>query len=283
MTSIHATLSEGDVERILSKLGLSTQPQLDLNGLSKMYAAWCGAVPFDNVRKRIWFASDRKAPLPGGDPADFFENWLIHGTGGTCWPGNGALFALVHALGFGARRIAGAMIEGEGSGPPDRAGHGSVVVTIGGIDYLVDASIMSFEPLPLVAGEPANTSPSIHQIRTAWTDTGFDVVWLTGHARDTPIHFRPDAEYDRVDHAFFLDGYERSKHSGPFNRALRVCRRYPDSIVTIQRDELTTVDADGAVAKRNLVALERAQVLIEWLGFSEEIARRLPDDEPPDR
>ena len=264
----------------MTRLGLSARAQLDLNGLNELYAAWCGAVPFDNVRKRIWFAGDRSVPLPGSDPTDFFENWLTHGTGGTCWPGNGALVALVHALGFDARRIAGAMIHG--SGPAERAGHGSVVVTLSGTDYLVDASILSFEPLPLVPGESATTSPGIHQIRVEWSDGGFDVAWLTGHARDTPIHFRSDPEYDRVDHAFFLDGYERSKHSGPFNRALRACRRYPDSIVTIQRDEWTTVSADGTVTKRTLDAVERPKLLIDQFGFSEEIVRHLPHDEPSD-
>ncbi len=280
MTGFDSTLSYAVVERVLMRLGMSGRPRLDLNGLNELYAGWCGAVPFDNVRKRIWFGGDRSAPLPGSDPADFFENWLNHGTGGTCWPGNGALFALVHALGFDARRIGGAMIHA--SGPAERAGHGSVAVTLSGIDYLVDASIMSFEPLPLVPGAPAIACPGIHEIRVAWTDDGFDVAWLTGHARDTPIHFRCDPEYDRVDHAFFLDGYERSKHSGPFNRALRVCRRYPDSIVTIQRDELTTFAVDGGVIKRTLDAVERPKWLIDQLGFSEEMVLSLPDDEPAD-
>jgi len=284
MTVVYSTLSTATVERVLTRLGISRRPQPDLDGLNELYTAWCGAVPFDNVRKRIWFASDRSVPLPGGGATDFFENWLLHGTGGTCWPGNGALFALVDALGFDARRIAGAMIDSPG--PPDRAGHGSVVVTLDGIDYLVDASILSFEALPLVPGAPATAGPGIHQIRAAWTETeadstatGVDVIWLTGHARDTPIHFRPSPEFDRVDHAFFLDGYERSKHSGPFNRALRVCRRYPDSIVTIHRNELTTVAADGSVSKCALSASERTGVLLDQLHYSEESIQNLPPDE----
>ena len=52
--------------------------------------------------------------------------------------------------------------------------------------------------------------------------------------------------------------------------------------MTIQRDELTTVKADGTVTKRELLPAERDKVLIEDLGFSEEIARHLPNDEPPD-
>jgi len=122
----------------------------------------------------------------------------------------------------------------------------------------------------------------IHRIRAAWEDKGAtEVTWLTGHARETPILFRPSSEFDRVDHAFFVNGYEQSKHSGPFNRAVRVSRRYPDSIVTIHRDELTTIAADGSVTKTVLSLAERRRALIERLGFSEQIVGRIPDDEPP--
>ena len=39
-------------------------------------------------------------PLPGTQAADFFEHWLAHGTGGTCWSSSNALYMLVTALGF---------------------------------------------------------------------------------------------------------------------------------------------------------------------------------------
>ncbi len=128
------------VERILSRLGLSQTPTLDLVGLNALYAAWSGKVPFDNVQKRIWFASDQTTPLTGQDPTEFFENWLTHGTGGTCWPTSGAVYALLRSLGFDARRLAGSMIDpGETGGIA--SGHGSVLVTLDAVDYLVDASI----------------------------------------------------------------------------------------------------------------------------------------------
>ena len=47
------------------------------------------------------------APLPGTHAIDFFEQWLDHGTGGTCWSSSNALYMLLTALGFTARRIAG--------------------------------------------------------------------------------------------------------------------------------------------------------------------------------
>src|SRR5579862_9322901 len=102
-------LSPALVEQVLAKLGLSNWPSLDLSGLNTVYAAVCANIPFDNVQKRIWFAGNRSRPVTGGDPSEFFENWLKHGTGGTCWPGNGGMYALARALGFNARRMAGSV------------------------------------------------------------------------------------------------------------------------------------------------------------------------------
>src|SRR6516225_2208064 len=111
------------VEHVLERLGQHKRPALDLVGLNQLYAAFCGNISFDNVQKRIWFAGPQTTPLPGGDPDEFFNNFLRHGTGGTCWPLNGAMYALAHALGFRARRIVGSVIV---EGYPRGANHGSV-------------------------------------------------------------------------------------------------------------------------------------------------------------
>ncbi len=264
------------VERVLAKLGLHGRPVLDLAGLNTLYAAFCGNIPFDNIRKRVWFASDRTTPLPGGDPSDFFQNWLAHGTGGTCWPINGGMYALVHALGFEARRIAGEMIF-EGSQPTN---HGSVIVTIDGTDHLVDANIGSFKVLKLVLGIPASTGDGIHDISAVPIEAGFEVIWYPGHNRKEPVPFRPERGHDPVDHAFFLTHYERSKSSqiSPFNAALYISRRFPDSILTVGRNKKITVAADGGITTTQITDLGRKAVLIEELGISQEIVEALPPD-----
>ena len=142
------------VERVLTKLGLHQRPALDLAGLNALYAAFSANVPFDNIQKRIWFASSQITPLPGGDPNEFFSNWLQHGTGGTCWPLNGAMYSLARALGFDARRIVGSVIV---EGYPRGANHGSVLVNLDGINYLVDAWMAAFKVLPLISGKPSST------------------------------------------------------------------------------------------------------------------------------
>src|SRR3954468_24400272 len=137
------------LNRVTSKLGLPGGLVPDLESLNKVYAAYSGLVPNDNVQKRIWLAGDKSRPVTGGEPTQFFENWLQHGTGGTCFPANGALCALLRTLGFDARRVLGSvMMEGI-----ERDGnHGTVFVRIDDTDYLVDAQLAAFSALPLIVG-----------------------------------------------------------------------------------------------------------------------------------
>ena len=70
------------LHRVKSKLDLPGKPSLDLAGLNKIYAAYSGHVPNDNIQKRIWLSGDKSRPVTGGEPTQFFENWLEHATGG---------------------------------------------------------------------------------------------------------------------------------------------------------------------------------------------------------
>ncbi len=265
------------VERVLAKLGLHGRPVLDLAGLNTLYAAFCGNISFDNIQKRIWFASDRTTPLPGGDPSDFFQNWLAHGTGGTCWPINGGMYALVHALGFEARRITGSVIV---AGYPQGANHGSVLVTLDGADYLVDAWMAAFKVLPLVPDTPASAGEGIHHIKGVAIEGGFEIFCYVGWNREQPLPFRPELEHDPVDHAFFLARYDRTKKVGFFNDVLLICRHFPDRILTIGHQNKIVVAADGTVTKTQITDGERKAALIEEFGLSQEIVEALPPDVP---
>ena len=148
------------LDEVIEKLGLEDRPTLDLAGLNTLYVAFRTGVPADNIQKRIWFASDQSTPLTGGDPIVFFENWLAHGTGGTCFPINGALCTLAQSLGFDARRIAGRMVLEEYPG----TNHGSVVTKLDGIDYLVDAQIPATAALPFDTKHPSATQDVLYDV-----------------------------------------------------------------------------------------------------------------------
>lgn len=263
------------VERVLTKLGLLDRPQPDLAGLNALYAAFCAHVPFDNVRKRIWFASRQAPPLPGGDPADFFESWLLHGIGGTCWPINGGMYALARALEFDARRIVGSVVV---EGYPQGANHGSVLVKMDGTDYLVDAWMASFTALPLLPGKPSSTGGGIHDIRAVPRDGGFEILVYAGWNRQQPLPFRPEPEYDPVQHRFFLERYDRTKSVGFFNDSLLVCRHFRESILTVGRSKRIGVSPDGSLTKSPLTESQRKAALIEEFGLSEEIVESIPPD-----
>ncbi len=94
-------------DRVTKRLGLSSTPAPDFSGLTALYGAWCANVPFDNLGKMIALRTGGDLPLPGMHAVEFFERWLDHGAGGTCWPTSNAFFELVLSLGFEAHRIAG--------------------------------------------------------------------------------------------------------------------------------------------------------------------------------
>lgn len=265
------------VERVLTKLGLRKRPDLNLAGLNTLYAAFSANVPFDNIQKRIWFASPQTTPLPCGDANEFFNNWLPHGTGGTCWPLNGAMYALAHALGFDARRIVGSVIV---EGYPRGANHGSVLVTLEGINYLVDAWMAAFKVLPLISGKSSSTGHGIHDISAVPTETGFEIISYPGFDREHPLPFRNEPEYDPVDHALFLARYNRTKTVGFFNDAIFICRHFPESILTMGRKSKFRLAADGTLTKTEPTEPQRKTSLIEEFGLSEEIVQKLPPDVP---
>ena len=184
------TLALDLVERVLEKLGLRGRPSPDLAGLNAVLAAVCGGIPFDNIRKRIWFERIRKGPFPGGEPTDFFESWLAHGAAGTCWPINGALHALLVSLGFPVRRGAGGVMFT----PEEDTNHGTVLVALDGVDYLADLNIGSFKALPLVPGKADSTGEGIHDIRAVPFEDRFEVTWYTGHSRKRPLLFAKNEE-----------------------------------------------------------------------------------------
>jgi arylamine N-acetyltransferase len=278
-TAIEPALTDQLLERVLKKLGLTEQPELDLAGLNILYAAFSGNISNDNIQKRIWFAGEQTAPVTGGNPIEFFENWLAHGTGGTCFPINNAICTLARSIGFDGRRIAGSIIM---EGFELDANHGSVLINLEGVDYLVDAQIAAFKALPLVLGQAASTGKGIHDIKAVPVEDGFHVLWYTGHNREQPVPFHLTSQYDPVNNDFFLTQYDLSTSNSrsPFNESLYVSRHFSHSILTLGRKNKITVASDNTVTTTELTDEERRNVLVEDFGISEETADALPPDVP---
>ena len=259
-------------ERVLAKLGLSGYPSLDRGGLDEVYAAWCRRVPFDNVVKRIHLASGSGDRIANGPPVAFFESWLRHGTGGTCWPSAGGLHALLVSLGFDARRGSAAMFDNL-SGPIHT--HGTTLVRLDGQLLWVDSSMLTNVPLPLIPHEATRHDDPVSPV---WSEPVADLwrVWWTGAIDGEEIGcLLLDADVT-ADH--YLVRYEASRAMSPFNTMLYATRNTGGARVTLAFDTRFERRPDAIVSAP--LGADRARVMIEEFGYSEEIVAQLPPDDP---
>lgn len=260
-------------ERILARLGLSAAPDRTFIGLSALYGAWCQHVPFDNIRKLIHLRRGDAGPLPGTDAVDFFEAWLRHGTGGTCWAGHTALHALLESLGFDVIRGVGTMMVAPNI-PPN---HATVFVTLDGTRYMVDASILHGQPMPIEV-EDGGVAHGAWGVRTQRDPDGKPLI------RWRPIHM-PDGLDCRIDAVgvsaeTFVQSHEGTRGWSPFNFSLYSRVNRGDRVQGVGMGQWIEFDAQGGAALRPLAADERVRVMVERLGISEEMARAVPEDLP---
>ncbi|MEP6508629.1 MAG: arylamine N-acetyltransferase [Gemmatimonadales bacterium] len=197
-------------ERVLARLGFSSPPPTDNAGLSALYAAWCISVPFDNIGKLIALRTSPGDPLPGMDATEFFERWLTHGVGATCWATANALHELLVGVGFDAHRVAGSMRD------TGYIGHGSVRVCIDGIDWLADSSLLTDIPLPLTS----EIFVASREIFGAESEPSADshIVWADNPPNATLIPCR--ISIYEASHEFYVERYEASRQRSPFNDRL---------------------------------------------------------------
>jgi N-hydroxyarylamine O-acetyltransferase len=250
-------------ERVLSKLGFPEPPPPDLDGLTALYRAWCMRVPFDNTRKTMALRAGTGGALPGIDAEDFFEHWLAHGTGGTCWPSSNAMFSILRSAGFDARRVIASMRD---LGSPN---HASVKVHVAGLDWLADSSMLLNRPLPLGPGVFIGHDP-------VWpaeveASGGTHVVWW--HTPPGEEHLPCRILVDPATFEEYFDGYDRSRARSPFNERLYARRNRPAALVIlIGRTRYRRTS--GGVEARELTAGEVQESLREDIGLSGQLIGR---------
>jgi N-hydroxyarylamine O-acetyltransferase len=261
-------------DAVLERFGFSDVPAPDAEGLNAVYGAWCANVRFDNLVKRIHLVGGDPAPIPNGPPGAFFELYLRHGTGGTCWPTSGGLHALLQSVGFEARRGSGAMRD-DISGPVHS--HGTVLVRLNGHDFWVDSSMLTRVPLPLRTGADTQIPRTFEVVRAESVDAYWRVWWDHPFLDESLGCLLLD---DDVSEAHYLARYEASREMSPFNTVVYATRVTPEGKVTLafgQRFEKTT----SGTTTEPLDDDARTKVLVEEFGYSEEIVAALPPDDPP--
>ena len=268
-------IAQALLERVLEKLGFATAPSVDGEGLASLYAAWCRRVPFDNVRKMIWLREEIPGPLPGDDASDFFEAWLTHGSGGTCWAGNGALHALLVTIGFPARRGYGTML----AAPDIPPNHGTVVVEFEDKLRLVDASVLFGEPLAFEEGAAIAHASRGVDLRRDERDEGdkrdkLRLSWRAFHA--DPFDCRIESTH--ADRETFSRFHEATRAWSPFNYSLSARLNVDERVIGASFGRIARLDGAGPISFSDPSPLERKQLLVDELGISEELADRLPED-----
>ncbi len=266
-------LTSQSVERVLAKLGLASVPAPDLAGLSAFYRAWCRSVPFDNLRKLIQLRSGKAGPLPGDTAQDFFDAWLAHGTGGTCWANAGALCTLLEALGFEARRGISTMLVAPNL-PPN---HGTVSVALGGATWLVDGAILHGEPLLLGASRGTEIEHPAFGVR-AWPEGEKWIVRWRSPFTLEPLDCRIDSLAGDV--ATYRTLHEGTRGWSPFNFGLMLRVHRNGGLLSASGGERIAIDSAGGVARGPLAGEARWRFLVEEAGISEELALRVPADVP---
>jgi N-hydroxyarylamine O-acetyltransferase len=262
---------DATADAVLEKLGVA-RPDADLDGLRAVYAAWCRAVSFDNVLKLIHLSEGRSGPLPGSTAETFFDAWLEHGTGGTCWSGNGALHDLLDALGFDVERVIATMLSSPQVPEPN---HGSVIAIVDGKQWLVDASILGGSPIRIPG--PGATADDVPLPRFAWLDDRPAILWRTASA---PEGFYCRIERIGADAMEWDERHQRTAGWSPFNYQLSARLLEGEASVGVAGGQRFRVEPDGSVSVEELDSESRVRFLVEVLGIAERVAGRVPDDRP---
>lgn len=266
------------VQSVLRRLGHWEPPEVSLAGLSKLYEAWCRGVSFDNLRKLVALFSGAEGALPGAQPAEFFEVWLEHGPGGTCWPAAAALAALLEACGFTVVRATGSMFD---MGEPN---HGLCCVDLEGRRWLVDPSMLTEQPIPLEPGRYGDHVP----VEVECPPEGAR-IWFTSGSQPELVPCRV-LELG-VDAARFAERYEASRGQGPFNRLLYFRRNLPDRVVVLRGRTkfvhdvtgLNTWELNEAELTKTLGRFGISQPLLQEFVGSGALAASLAAEPPPAR
>lgn len=259
------------VERVLAKLGFSSQPEADRSGLAGLYAAWCRSVPFDNSRKLIALRAGRPGPLPGDSPLDFLEGWLVDGTGGTCWAMHGAWTEILRACGFRAARGLATMLVAPDL-PPN---HGTTSARVEGETVLVDACIQHGAPIVLDPHLETAVRHPAHGVRVRPDDGRWLLRWRSPFAPG-----QMDCRIDSLasDATEFRAHHESTRGWSPFNFQLFARVHRNGGILLAVRGERVVIDEQGTESRSPLTGEDRLRFLIEELGLDEPFARSVPQD-----
>jgi arylamine N-acetyltransferase len=205
--------------------------------------------------------SEADGLLPGTDSDEFLANWIGYGAGGTCWPSSNGLFAIVRACGFDACRATGSMFM------LGKDNHGTVIVQLDGVDWVVDSSMLTMMPFPLSSSRVFIHRDPPFRVEVEPAVDGC-IAWWAHSANPSLI---PCKMLDpNVPHSLYSANYERSRKISPFNERLFARRNFDGRIRTLVGPRLIVATA-SEVKERDLSADELLAELTGPFGYDPDL------------
>jgi len=224
------TLTAGQLDAYLAKIGVDRPASLDLPSLSKLHRA--------HLMTFTWEALDAFMGWPSSiTPASAFAKMVGGRRGGWCYEMNGLFGAALDALGFRVTRLCGG-VDREKLGDIAMGNHLTLRVDLDDRSYLAEVGVADaiIEPVPLAVGPISQRGFDFSIVPTQ-----DDWLRFNNHAHGIARSF--DFRADHSDEAAMADmhGWLMRDPGSPFTNALAVLRHSANGYVALQNDRLRTV------------------------------------------
>ncbi|MFC3205579.1 arylamine N-acetyltransferase family protein [Aquamicrobium soli] len=246
------TLSPGQLEAYLARIGVEWPARLDIHSLSKLHRAHLMAFTWEALDAFMGWRSSVT-------PAAAFTKMVEGRRGGWCYEMNGLFGAALAALGFRVTRLCGG-VDRERLGDMAIGNHLTLRIDLDR-PYLAEVGVGDaiVEPVPLVLGP-------IRQRGFDFSITQADSGWLRfnnhAHGVARSFDFRPDHSDEAA--MASTHGWLMQDAGSPFTNALAVFRHRADGYVSLQNDCLRRVTA-GSLSERRIVSADHLAETFETI------------------
>jgi len=210
--------TEPQLRRYLERINLPSSaalplPAPTLENLRRLVAAHLAACPFENLA--LHYSTRRQISL---DAEVLFDKFVNRRRGGYCMEQNRAFSIVLRSLGYDLYTVGGRVVQGLEWGKVMGWNHMAIIVTLDGIEYLVDVGYGSnclTAPLPIFNGQiigdaVAGVIPEehrVHQAEIPGAGKKGHKIWMLQLRFDSNSEWQTQYLFEK-DIEFFVADYE---------------------------------------------------------------------------